>query len=85
MSSFFLNVQNLLQVVDFFLQENIIQNDDDTFVADVVIKCLKKQIDAIENYTMLYSLLESYAMSFSLLGSYTMSSSLLRSCTMTSL
>ena len=50
----FLNVQKLLEVVDFFLQENIIQNDDDTFVADVVIKCLKKQIDAIENYTIEY-------------------------------
>ena len=50
----FSNVQKLLEVINFLLQENIIANDDDAFIADFIIKSFKKQIDSVERYTIEY-------------------------------
>ena len=50
----FSNIQKLLEVINFLLQENIVVNDDDAFIADFIIKSFKKQIDSVERYTIEY-------------------------------
>ena len=50
----FSNIQKLLEVINFLLQENIVVNDDDAFIADFIVKSFKKQIDTVERYTIEY-------------------------------